>query len=110
MSLVRVGRWMGEVEYDAMVATGQVQPTLDGRDMKHVTSPPAPDDFRAANPGSMFVEFDVDDAQMLPGGREGWFILYGPNSVHGRNAARKGLTVTELSAAQNIVVMEIKKS
>lgn len=100
---------MSRAEYEAMVAAGRVQPTLDGRDMKHVTSPPAPNDFRAADPGSVFVEFDVDDAQMLPGGRAGWFILYGPNSVHGRNALRKDETVTALSVALNIAITETKQ-
>lgn len=97
---------MHRAEYEAMVAVGRVQPTLDGRDMKHVTAPPAPDEFRAADPGSVFVEFDVDDAQVLRGGREGWFIIYGPNSIHGRNALRKGEIVAELPVVQNIVITE----
>lgn len=89
-----------------MAAVGRVQPTSDGRDMKHVTAPPASGEFRAADPGSVFVEFDVDDAQILQGGREGWYIIYGPNSIHGRNALRKGETVAELPVVKNIVITE----
>lgn len=93
-----------------MTAMGRVQPMLDGRDMKHVTSPPDADAFRAAGVGSLFVEFDVDNTQMFPGGREGWFILYGPNSIHGRNAVRMGMLVAELSVARNVVIKEAKQS
>jgi len=99
---------MDRAEYDAMAASGRVQPNLDGREMKHVTAPPDPDSFRAAAPGSVFVEFDVDDAQMTSGGRQGWYILYGPNSLHGRNALRNGGPLAELPAVQNVVIMEIK--
>ena len=69
MSVLRAGRWMDRAEHDAMAAAGRVQPNLDGREMKHITAPPDPDSFRAATPGSVFVEFDVDDAQMTLGGR-----------------------------------------
>jgi len=100
---------MSRAEYDAMVAAGRVKPNLDGREMKHVTAPPDPDSFRAAGPGSVFVEFDVDDAQMTSGGRQGWHILYGPNSVHGRNALRQGKLVAELPAVQNVVITETKQ-
>ena len=92
-----------------MVASSRVQPNLDGREMKHVTAPPDPDSFRAAAPGSVFVEFDVDDAQMTSGGRQGWYILYGSNSLHGRNALRNGRPLAELPAVQNVVIMEIKE-
>ena len=91
-------------EYDAMVAAGQVQPATDGREMKHVTAPPDPNGFRAADPGSVFAEFDVDDAQVVTGGRAGWYIIYGPNCIHGRKALQKGIIVTQLPAVQNIVI------
>jgi hypothetical protein len=58
--------------------------------------------------GSIFVEFDIDNAQILPGGKQGWCIVYGPNSVHGRSAVRKGKIVMALPAVQNIIVTEIK--
>ncbi|MGI4787257.1 MAG: hypothetical protein ACRYFS_00255 [Janthinobacterium lividum] len=107
MSIIRVGRWMSRAEYDATVKAGRMQPTLDGRDMKHVTLPPDPYGFRAANPGSVFAEFDVNDAQMVSGGRRGWYIIYGPNSIHGRKAFQNGLIVTEMPAVQSIVITKI---
>ena len=100
---------MSRTEYEAMVATGRVQPNLDGREMKHFTSPPDPDSFRAADPGSVFVEFAVEDTQVLPGGHQDWFIVYGPNSVHGRNAIRKGVLVMPLPAVSGIIITEIKQ-
>jgi hypothetical protein len=112
---------MSREEYDATVGAGRVQPNLDGREMKHVTAPPDADSFRAADPpdadsfraadaGSVFVEFDVDDTQMVSGGRQDWFIIYGRNSVHGRNAARKGMLIVEMPAVQNVVIMETKQT
>ena len=92
-----------------MVASSRVQPNLDGREMKHVTAPPDPDSFRAAAPGSVFMEFDVDDAQMTSGGRQGWYILYGPNSLHGRNALRNGRPVAEPPSVQDVVITETKQ-
>ncbi len=108
MSILRVGRWMSRAEYDVMVATGQMQPALDRREMKHVTAPPDRSSFRAADAGSIFIEFDVVDAQMAPGGKQGWYIVYGPNSFHGRNAISKGRTVAALPDVQNAIIMEIK--
>ena len=101
---------MSREEYDATVGAGRVQPNLDGREMKHVTAPPDADSFRAADAGSVFVEFDVDDTQMVSGGRQDWFIIYGRNSVHGRNAARKGMLIVEMPAVQNVVIMETKQT
>lgn len=76
--------------------------------MKHVTTPPDPGSFRAANPGSVFAEFEVDDAQMVFGGRQGWYILYGPNCIYGRKALQNGLIVNEMPAVQSIVITKTK--
>ena len=95
---------MSRAEYDATVGAGRVQPTTDGREMKHVTAPPDPNSFRAADPGSVFAEFDVDDAQVVTGGRVGWYIIYGPNCIHGRKAPQNGMIVTQMPAVQNIVI------
>ena len=108
MSLVHVGRWMSRTEYDTMAATGRLQPTLDGREMKHVTAPPDPDGFRAADVGSVFAEFDIDDAQMVSGGRQGWLIFYGLNRIHGRQAVQRGQNVTEMPVVQNIKITRTK--
>ena len=99
---------MSRAEYDAMVKAGRMQPTLDGRETKHVTVPPDRSSFRAAEAGSVFVEFDTVDAQTAPGGKQGWYIIYGPSSFHGRNAIRKGRTVAALPDVQNVVIMESK--
>ncbi len=108
MSLLRVGRWMSRAEYDAMAMADRMQPTLDGREMKHVTAPPDRSSFRAAEAGSVFVEFDTVDAQMATGGKQGWYIVYGPNSFHGRNATRNGRAVAALPDVKNVIIMETK--
>lgn len=97
---------MSRAEYEAMTRTERVQPTLKGLDMKHVTVPPDPKAFRAAGAGSLFVEFDVVDAHVSPGGSPGWLVIYGPNSTLGRLDTRKGLTVAALPRVENIAIME----
>jgi len=75
---------MSRAEHDAMAATGRVQPRLStGQEAAHATLPPDPNAYRAAPAGSVFVEFDVDDAQTTSGGTAGWTIIYGPNSIYG---------------------------
>jgi len=97
---------MSRTEHDAMAAAGRMLPTVGGLDMKHVTAPPDPDAFRAATRGSVFVEFDMIDAETSPGGRIDWLIIYGPKSALGRLAAMRGLTVADLPRVQNVVIME----
>ena len=81
---------MSRAEYDAMAATGRLQPRkTTGQDMVHVTLPPNPNAYRAAPADSVFAEFDVDDAQMTKGGTADWAIFYGPNSPLGILAARR---------------------
>jgi hypothetical protein len=100
----RVGRWMSQGEYDAMVAEGRVQPTLEGLEAKSVTVPPDPDAFRAARPGSVFVEFDVPAEQLARGGTSRWGIVFGPNSLYGRLAASRGKPVSALPEVINIIL------
>ena len=100
---------MSRAEYDAMMATGRVQPRLSmGQDAAHVTLPPDPDAYRAAPIGSVFVEFDVDDAQMTSGGTAGWTIIYGPNSIYGTVAARRGNPLTGMPPATNLIIVAVK--
>lgn len=96
---------MSRAEYDTMVATGQVQPDLYGKDLKHATSPPNPDGYRASDAGSIFVEFDVSDTQIANGGRNDWIIIYGPNNPRGILAARHDHALDSMPAAENIRVI-----
>jgi hypothetical protein len=95
---------MGQGEYDAMVADGKVQPTLTGLDAKSVTCPPNPDAYRAADPGSLFEEFDVPASQLAAGGTAAWFIVFGQNSIFGRLAAKRGKPLAGMPEARNIVI------
>ena len=99
---------MSRAEYDAMAVTGRVQPRLStGQHIAHVTLPPNPAAYRAAPVGSVFVEFDVDDTQMTAGGTEGWAILYGPNSVFGIIATRRGKPLADMPAATDPVIIAV---
>ncbi len=109
MSILRVGRWMSRAEYDTMVVTGQLQPRLStGQDMVHVSLPPDRNSYRATTAGSVYTEFDVDDAQMTKGGTEGWKIFYGPNSPLGVLAARKGNPLAGMPFISNLVLLAVK--
>lgn len=100
---------MSRAEHDAMLATGRVQPRLStGQDAAHVTWPPDPDAYRAAPAGSVFVEFDVDDYQTTSGGTAGWTIIYGPNSIYGIIAARRGNPLASMPSAANLVIVAVK--
>lgn len=55
---VKVGRWMSQAEYDAMVKSGKVQESFSGT--THVASPADPEAFgKQAKSGSLYVEFEV---------------------------------------------------
>jgi hypothetical protein len=100
---------MSRAEYDTTAATGQLQPRLStGQDMVHVSLPPDPDAYRAAPAGSVFAEFDVDDAQMTKGGTADWKIFYGPNSPLGVIAARRGSPLAGMPFVSNLVLIAVK--
>jgi hypothetical protein len=97
---------MSQTEHELMVTTGQIQPTVTGLEMKHVTAPPDSSAFSSAPAGSVFVEFDIVDAQVSPGGNAAWLIVYGPNSIQGRLVARRGLAVAGLPRVENVMITE----
>jgi hypothetical protein len=95
--LTRVGRWMLPAEHHAMTDTGIVQEGAGG-----VTSVASPADsgayMRQAASGSRYVEFDVPQGSLSPGGKVGWATIRGPNSFW----ARAGLALSERPQAFNI--------
>lgn len=100
--LTRVGRWMSPEEHQAMVDTGMVQP---GRVSPQVSvAHPADVEayMRQAAPGTRYVEFDVPETSVVQGGKEGWAIIPGPESIYSRLAASRGLPPFELPPALNI--------
>jgi hypothetical protein len=75
------------------------------KSQKSVSVPPDPGSYQAAAPGSVFVEFDVPTDQLTQGGKSGWGIVYGPESIHGRLAARRGLALPPgMPEARNIII------
>jgi RHS repeat-associated protein len=101
----RVGRWMSPAELKAMQESGVVQESAGG--LTHVTNPANPEAFKAARPGSVFVEFDVPASAVQSGGRTDWGTIHGPSSVRGRIAARKGEKL-EMPRVTNIKVTRKK--
>jgi hypothetical protein len=105
-STTRVGRWMSEAEYDAMLKTGQVQESYSGT--THVASPADVGAYLSqAKPSSVYVEFDVPRAS-LRATNEGWAKIVGPNSLEGRLALKKGNPPPQMPAASNIVRVRTK--
>jgi hypothetical protein len=97
----RVGRWMGDAEYEKMQSTGYVQEGAGGR--TYVAHPANPDSYgRQAAPGTSYVEFDVPRSSLRPGGEPGWAQIPGPNYMFARLAERKGEPIPEMPPATNI--------
>ncbi len=95
-----VGRWMSEAEYTAMREMGFVQESLSGT--THVANPANVEAFMAqARGGSFYVEFEVPTASLRPTS-EGWAKIVGPSSLEGRLAAKKGLPVPQMPAANAV--------
>ena len=85
-----------------MESTGMVQP---GRYAPQVSvAHPANVDayMRQAAPGSHYVEFDVPEASLVSGGKEGWAIIPGPDSIFSRLAVNRGLPPYNYPPALNI--------
>jgi RHS repeat-associated protein len=92
---VRVGRWMGQAEQDAMIASGRAQEsTLNG--VTSVSKPPDPSAWAKQTSGANYVEFDVASSAVRGAGTNS--KIYGPNSIFGPT-----LNVTEMPPATNIV-------
>ena len=97
----RVGRWMSQVEYDAMKTSGKVQESFSGT--THVANPADAAAFiRQAESGSLYVEFNVPTLS-LKVTNEGWAKIIGSNSLEGRLAGRKGLPIPQMPNATNIL-------
>lgn len=102
----RVGRWMSEAEYKAMVESGRVQAPHNGAGATHVTVPPNASAFKPPPQSARFVEFDVPTAQLRTHDTvNGWGRVFGPGSLEARAAAAKGFAIpTEMPLATNIRV------
>ncbi|NNB95306.1 hypothetical protein HJC10_13805 [Corallococcus exiguus] len=98
--MARVSRWMSEVEYKAMQATGKVQESFTGT--TYVAYPASPEAYMSqAKPGSFYVEFDVP-MSTIKSTQQGWAKIIGPNTLEGRLAALKDLPLPVIPNAENI--------
>ncbi len=101
--LTRVGRWMRPVEHSAMVRTGEVQ--VGGGATTHVADPPSISAYeKQAKPGSVYVEFDVPETSLRPGGVPGWRQIPSPDHLYGRLAEKRGAPLEYPVPAHNISV------
>lgn len=95
--LVRVGRWMSQAEYEAMIDTGIVQEGSGG--VTNVAYPADPETYmRPAVSGSRYVEFDVPQETLFPGGKVGYATIRGPSSWW----AKYGKALSEMPPARDI--------
>lgn len=91
---------MCRAEYVLMLVSGKVQESFSGT--TYVVVPPDPSSFsRQAKAGDLYVEFSVPADCLITTGA-GWVKIAGPNSLQGRYAASKGLTVPHMPPAHNI--------
>lgn len=97
--MANVGRWMSPEEYQKMLTTGMVQEGAGG--LTYVVSPGNPDAYKPTYRGSIYVEFDVPESSLLPGGRPGDYKMANADTLMGRYLAKKGGT-PGMPEAQNI--------
>jgi hypothetical protein len=98
---------MSPAEYKATTKTGIVQE--GGGGTTYVAHPADPAAYgKQAIPGSYYVEFDVPQASLAGGGKEGWAQIPGPNSVHGRLGAARGQLAPQFPPALNIKWLQTK--
>lgn len=95
----RVGRWMGEGEFDTMSSSGRVVEGAGGRTF--VVEPPNPAAYPSAKPGSVYAEFDVPTASLKPAGKPEWSVIPGPNA----GTTRFGPLPSEMPSATNICLV-----
>ena len=99
---VRVGRWMGSGEHEAMTRTEMVQAGSGGA-TTYVAHPASAEAFmRQAKPGTRYVEFDVPRSSLRPAGKEDWAQIPGPDSIYSRRAVRNGEPPLQFPPASNI--------
>lgn len=79
---------------------------MSGDNKVHVVNPAEIHAFsKQASKDSIYVEFDVPNNTVFPGGRDGWGILAGPGSLYDRLAIKKGLpAITEMPQVTNIEI------
>jgi RHS repeat-associated protein len=75
----RVGRWMGQEEYDLMSGSGRVVEGGGGR--TYVVRPPNPDAYAAGT--GIYAEFDVPTSSLRPASKAEWAVIPGPNVTTG---------------------------
>lgn len=96
-----VGRWMSKTEHKQMLDTRKVVESRTGT--THVADPADASVFlKQAKPGSRYVEFDVPTSSLKQTNAD-WSKVIGPNSLEGRQAARKGLPTPQMPGAKNII-------
>lgn len=99
---VTVGRWMSEDEYNKMLSTGEIQPSPNNPQVKHVAYPSNSDAFgRQAPSGSLYVEFDIPSGSVKSAG-SGWGRIPGPGSPESRLSKSRGNGVINYPKVSNI--------
>lgn len=105
--MTRVGRWMSPDELAAMKRTGFVQEGSGG--LHRVVVPASKDAYKAAPKGDVFVTYEVPTSSLKSAGNDAWRAIPGPNSIHGRLAAKKGKPMPQLPRFENLKVEATKR-
>lgn len=97
-----VGRWMSAEEHSAMLATSRVQPGRVSPQVSVAHPAEVQSYMQQAPAGSRYVEFDVPSGSLVPGGKEGWATIPGPDSIFSRLAVQRGLRPYDYPVVRNI--------
>jgi RHS repeat-associated protein len=82
--MVRVGRWMSQIEYEAMKRTGQLQEGAGGMTSMATSGPTSY--VRQSAPGSVYVEFSVARNSVIQGGQADWLTGVSANASRSMQA------------------------
>jgi hypothetical protein len=92
---------MSAEEHGNMVSSGMVQEGSGG--VTYVANPADPAAYaRQAVPGSFYLEFEVPQSSLSPGGEPGWAQIRGPNFWMSQRLAKLGRPVPQFPPALNI--------
>jgi len=100
----KVGRWMGDLEYQKMLNSDTVQESLSGTTY---VADNINGFIQQAKKGSKYIEFDVPKSS-IKSTKDSWYKVLGPNTTEARLMKRKGLPIPEMPKAKNITHIATK--
>lgn len=103
--IIRVGRWMGEAEYNLMVATGYVQ-ISKGKGPTNVLYPSDQSGYKNSGSNTRYVEFDIKKSSL-----HAWNRTPPPNDakIHPPTSSIGiALGIKTMPKCKNLIILALK--